>query len=490
MNIIELDKEHAETFGAGIDWLKVNKHVRRLQNRLFRATDEGNFGRVKALQKLIINSYYVKLYAIKQITQENTGKTTPGIDGQVYLTNTERSKLLTELCSFSLKNYKPRPVKQVLIPKGNGRMRMLGIPTVLDRVIQSMVKLAMEPEWECKFHGNSFGFRPGRRCQDAIELIRKTIREGNGNYIMDADITGCFDNIQHKDVTSKIHFFRGIVEKWLNAGKIVHGNVVKTEKGTPQGGVISPLLANIALNDLDYRFNRPMEFRNRGHGITLIRYADDFVVLTRYEITMQRCFQEIKEYLEEKGLTLNTEKTKIVRKDEGFDFLGFHIVRYHGKSVWIQANHKSIKRFHRNVKAVFDQNKQVKTDILIIKLNRKILGWARYYQYSRIHIVFPRTSNILWRWTWRWCYRRHPRKGKRWITNRYFRKERLQNWTLYGEIFSLARVTDIKSVKYRWRVGNRTPFNPNDRKYWEMEDRIRTAEENLQCNMRRYVLFS
>lgn len=490
MNVIESDKEHAETFGTGIDWLKVSKHVRRLQDRIYRVADEGNFGKVKALQKLIINSYYVKLYAIKQITQENTGKTTPGVDGKVYLTNSERSQLLTELCDFSLEKYKSYPVKQVQIPKGDGRVRKLGIPTVMDRTVQAMVKLAMEPEWENKFHGNSFGFRPGRSCQDAIELIRDTIRSVNGNYILNADITGCFDNIKHEEILSKIHFFKGIVEKWLKAGIVIHGNLVKAERGTPQGGVISPLLANIALNDLDYRFNKSREFGDRGHKVTCIRYADDIVILARFKPTIERQYQEITDYLERKGLTMNTEKTKIVRKEEGFDFLGFLIICYPRKTVWIQASRKNIKRFHKDVKVIFDLNKQVKTDILILKLNRKIIGWAMYYQYSRIHSVFPRISDILWRWTWRWCYRRHPRKGKRWIANRYFHKSGIRNWTLCGDTFSLARVTDIKSAKYRWRVGIRSPLNPNERKYWEMEDRIRTAEENLQCNMRRYVLFS
>lgn len=234
VQIIDSDKEHIETLWSNIDWNKVERYVRRLQDRIYKATDEGNLSKTKSLQRLIFRSYYIKLYAIREVTIKSSGKFTAGIDGRIYVTNTERWNLVKTLEQFSMRRYHPKAIKRVDIPKSNGGIRHLGIPTIYDRIVQYIVKLGMEPEWETRFHENSFGFRPGRSCQDAIELIKDTMISGNGNYILDADIEGCFDNIDHGKLLDKIKYPKTIIEKWLKTGIVIHGKLVRKECGIPQ----------------------------------------------------------------------------------------------------------------------------------------------------------------------------------------------------------------------------------------------------------------
>src|SRR5919197_347074 len=283
---IERTEEHPATTWADINWHAVEGNVRRLQERIYRATTQKAWRRVKNLQKLLVRATSNTLLAIRRITQEDQGKHTAGIDGVVYDTPEARWKLFQE--GLSLKGYKPQPVRRVYIPKDNGKQRPLGIPTGKDRVMQAIVKAALEPEWEARFEANSYGFRLGRCTMDAIEAIHITLSQhGSSPWLLDADISGCFDNIDHGPLVAKLPVFTTPLSRWLKAGVVEVGFFSPTDTGTPQGGVVSPLLANVALDGMERLFDaeyadgrprKPSERRGMNQGIAVMRYADDFVI--------------------------------------------------------------------------------------------------------------------------------------------------------------------------------------------------------------------
>jgi len=446
--LIEQTNGHVEDWDI-IHWGKPKQHVRRIQERIFRVTRDKDWTRVKNLQKLLVRSQSARFLAVKRVTQENKGKYTPGVDGRIYATSEARLKLAKEIHELNIFNYKCKPLRRVYIPKSSGDKRPLGIPTVIDRVMQMLVKMALEPEWEAKFESHSYGFRPGRRCMDAIWQIWNTIRiigtKQKSSWILDADISGCFDNIDHDALLKRIPVFQRTIKRWLKSGIIEFGKYNQTKSGTPQGGIISPLLANIALNGMERLFGAenskgvylcPSGRKDRNKGLNLIRYADDFVVTapTR-EILINYVLPKLRYFLRERGMELNEVKTKIIHRDEGFDFLGFHIRQYHGKARAVclaKPSKKAIKRHLEQIKAVISNNKQMKADELISKLNPIIRGWANYYCYSSAKETFNYVDYRIWQMLWRWCLRRHPRKGKQWIHHRYFMRMGNRDW-IFGE---------------------------------------------------------
>src|SRR5690349_8275621 len=271
---------------SDVDWTTTEAVVRRIQERIFGAAKAGDGARVANLQKLLARSRSAKLLAIRQVTQQNAGRNTPGIDGVVCRTPEDRVALLES--GLDLKGYKPQPVRRIYIPKANGKMRPLGIPTVKDRVMQAVVKLALEPEWEARFEANSYGFRPGRCTMDAIEALHNTLsRHGASAWILDADIRGCFDNLAHAPLLAKLPVFTTTLRRWLKAGVVELGFFAPTDTGTPQGGGASPLLANVALDGMERLFDAewsdgrpksPSARKGCNKGVKLIRYCDDFVV--------------------------------------------------------------------------------------------------------------------------------------------------------------------------------------------------------------------
>ena len=328
-----------QTDWNAVDWRQAEKTVRNLRQRIFRATQEGNMKKVRSLQKLMLKSYSNRLVSARRVTQISSGKNTPGVDKMVLKTPAARGELVTFMAQYT--TWKAQPAKRVYIPKANGKQRPLGVPVIIDRSIQAMVKNALEPSWEARFEGSSYGFRPGRSCHDAIEKIYGLARPNKTKkWVLDADIKGAFDNIAHEHLLKAIGQVPGkeLIKQWLKAGYMEQGAFHATEAGTPQGGVISPLLANIALHGIEEALG--VRYDKRGQIISkraVVRYADDFVVFCETQEDAEAAKQTLSRWLEARGLTLSAEKTKVVHLSEGFDFLGFTIRHYKSaltKSGW------------------------------------------------------------------------------------------------------------------------------------------------------------
>jgi RNA-directed DNA polymerase len=403
-----------------IDWYKAHQHVRRMQLRIAKATRESDSRKVKSLQRLLTHSFHAKAIAVKRVT-ENQGNATPGVDGQTWSTPDAKFQAVS---SLKRKGYKPLPLKRVYIPKSNGKMRPLGIPTMKDRAMQALHKLALEPVAETLADGNSYGFRPERSCADAIEQSFRGL--GNkycANWILEGDIKSCFDEISHDWLMNNIPMDKGILRKWLKAGYIDHKKLFPTIAGTPQGGIISPILSNMALDGLE-RVLKPF----RGRKVNFVRYADDFIVTgNSKELLEKEVKPVIIRFLKERGLTLSEEKTKVTHIEEGFDFVGQNVRKYNGKLL-IKPSKKNIKTFLEKVRKVLKANMATKQENVIRLLNPIIRGWANYHRHVVAKETFNWVDNQIWLKLWQWSKRRHPNKNRKWIKARYFHAIKSRNW--------------------------------------------------------------
>ena len=482
---IERTEDHLYTTWADINWHAVEENVRRLQERIYRATTHHAWRTVKNLQKLLVRATSNQLLAIRRTMQENQGKHTAGVDGMVYDTPEARWKLFQE--GLSLKGYQPKPVRRVYIPKDNGKQRPLGIPTGRDRVMQAIVKAALEPEWEARFEANSYGFRPGRCTMDAIAAIHTTMsRKDSSPWVLDADISGCFDNLDHSPLLAKLPVFTATLHRWLKAGVVELGSLMPTDTGTPQGGVISPLLANVALDgmerlfDAEYADGRPKApaFR-RGHnkGIAVIRYADDVVITapTR-EVLETYARPRLEKFLQERGLALSEAKTRIVHITEGFNFLGFHIRKFGKRGTLLAVPQKAkVLKHVRAIRAYLDAHKQTPAVTVIRALNPVIRGWANYYRYCAAKHVFQKVRHAQWHMLWVWAKRRHPKKGRRWVKARYFRSDGY--WTFHAEKAELVKPDTTPITRFVKVIGRSSPYDPALRGYWTERKKRQVGRE-------------
>lgn len=427
-----------------INWKQCYHNVQRIQTRIVKATQEGRWNKVKSLQHLLTHSFSGKALAVRRVT-ENRGKKTPGIDQEIWSTPGKKYQAVLYL---KKRGYKSLPLRRVLIPKSNGKKRALGIPTMKDRSMQSLYMLALEPIAETQGDQHSYGFRRERSTADAIEQCFTVLAKRCGaQWILEADIEGCFDNISHDWLLANIPMDKKILQAWLKAGFISGTSLHPTERGTPQGGIISPLLANMTLDGLGKLFKEkyPMKISSRkpAHKVNYVRYCDDFIVTARTrEMLEQEILPIIESFLNERGLRISKEKTKITHINEGFDFLGQTLRKYNGKLL-IKPSKKSVKKFLESIRQFTKKNKMMKNHILIEGLNPKIRGWCQYHRHVVSSQTFSKIRHELWKICWQWAKSRHSSKSRQWIKDKYFIHNGREDWC-----FS-SKVTDFRTGNKR-----------------------------------------
>jgi RNA-directed DNA polymerase len=472
-----------------IDWSQAHRNVRRLQARIVKATQEGRWGKVKSLQWLLTHSLSGKAIAVKQVT-ENQGKKTPGVDGETWSTPQAKTAAVK---SLKRRGYQPKPLKRVYIPKSNGKKRPLGIPVMRDRAMQALYLLALDPVAETLADRNSYGFRKGRSTHDAIEQCFTVLNKGKSpKWVLEGDIRGCFDHISHDWMEANIPIDKAILRKWLKAGVIEKGKFFPTAEGTPQGGIISPTLANMVLDGLEERLARTIRRKKSGDKvvfnpkINLVRYADDFIITGSTPEVLHQVKDVVREFLEERGLSLSEEKTKIVHIETGFDFLGQNVRMYDGKLL-IKPSKKSIKNALTKVRATIKANKAVNQEILIGLLNPIIRGWANYHRYAVASKAFSRFDYEVWQALWQWAVRRHRNKGARWVRARYFHTVGGRTWTFASKVkkddqtklVKLVYATDTNIRRHRKIKAEANPYDPIWETYFEERLAFRMGKELL-----------
>lgn len=437
-----------------INWSQAEKNVNRIQVRIVKAVKEKKWNLVKRLQYLLTHSFYAKALAIKRVTSSK-GKKTPGVDGITWTTDASKMRAIYLL---KTRKYRCKPLKRVYIEKhGKKEKRPLGIPTILDRAMQALYLSALEPIAEITAEKFSFGFRTCRSAHDAMSHIFNILApRKSATWILEGDIKGCFDNIQHNWLLKNIPMDNNMLKKFLKSGFIENKQLFPTLDGTPQGGVISPTLANMTLDGILETIAEKYWMNSKGKidkkhkndkKINFVRYADDFIVTATNRETLLEIQKLIEEFLITRGLTLSKEKTLITNIRDGFDFLGWNFQKRPIKLI-IQPSEKSFKKIIRSLSDVISSNKASPQGMLINLLNQRIRGWCNYHQPVCSKYHFKKLNNILWNMLWRWSKRRHPKKGKNWISKRYWRYIGTRNWVFTDGENRLINAGDIPIVRH------------------------------------------
>lgn len=454
-----------------INWSECHKNVRRLQARIVKAQQSGDHRLVSKLQWLLTHSYSAKVIAVRRVT-ENQGSVTPGVDGVKLSTPKQKAEMVR---SLKRRGYKAQPLRRVFIPKANGKQRPLGIPTMKDRAMQALHLLALDPVAETTADPNSYGFRKGRGTRDAIEHCFGTMaRNVAAPWILDADIEGCFDHISHDWLLKNVPLDKRMLRTWLKAGVVEFGTLKNTDEGTPQGGIISPTLANMALDGMEnlLRDHFRVSSRYAQKKVNVIRYADDFVVTGATREIVEEARKMIANFLSERGLKLSEEKTRIVHIEEGFDFLGQNVRKYDGKFL-IRPSKKNIKVFLKKIRTTIKENKSATQENLIAILNPKIRGWVNYHRHVVSSETYKYVDFQIFRALWKWAKRRHPKKGARWVKDRYFRVFGGRVWNFIpehpgrnGKLQGLIYATNTRITRHVKIRGEFNPYDPAWEQYW------------------------
>lgn len=472
-----------------INWRQVHQNVRRLQARIVKATQAGKWGKVKALQRLLTHSFSGKVLAVKRVT-ENKGKRTPGVDGEIWDTPTKKAAAINKLKHHG---YHPQPLRRIYIPKNDGkRQRPLSIPIMKDRAMQALHLLALDPIAECQADPNSYGFRKERCQADAIgQCFNILSRKTNAKWIYEGDIKACFDRLSHQWLLANIPMDKNILQKWLKAGFIEKDVLRPTEKGVPQGGICSPVIANMALDGLEALVKKKFP-QSKVH---LVRFADDFIVTGESkELLQNEVAPLIAAFLQERGLELSPEKTRITHIGEGFDFLGQNIRKYNGKLL-IKPSPKNIKRFLDKCRKLIKANGQMRAGHLIVRLNPVLRGWANYHRHVVSKRIYTKADYAIFKALWQWAKRRHPRKSRQWIQKKYFRTVGNRKWVFHGRTVNkngktrnvwLTTAASVPIQRHRKIKGQTNPYDPAWETYFEKRLDIQMAND---LNGRRQLLY-
>ncbi len=465
---------HGVTDWHAIDWESANHTVRRLQARIVKATQEGKWGKVKALQRLLTRSLSGKALAVRRGT-ENQGKNTPGVDRITW--NTPQKKL-NGVYSLRQRDYHPQPLRRIYSPKKNGKKRPLGIPSMKCRAMQALYLLALDPVAETTADPNSYGFRPGRSTADAIEQCFCVLgKRASPQWILEGDIKGCFDAISHDWLQRHIPMEKGMLKKWLKAGYMERHVLHPTEEGTPQGGIISPVLANQTLDGLEKKLNERYPKPKSGYNakVNFVRYAEDFMVTgISKELLEKEVKPLVEQFMSERGLTFSPEKTVITHIAEGFDFLGQNVRKYktgNKHKLLVKPSKKQVQAHLEKVRDIVKKNKTLPAGKLILLLNPIIRGWAQYHQHVVSKEIFNSVDDAIYQRLRRWMKRRHPKKSKTWIEKKYFTTIGGDNWVFYGEVDGKTRyLMSTASIPIKRHVkvqGKANPYDPAWESYYE-----------------------
>ncbi|MGN7982033.1 group II intron reverse transcriptase/maturase [Burkholderia sp. 22313] len=470
---------HAPNHWHAVNWRRVERNVRGMQIRIAKATREGDWRRVKALQRMLTRTLSAKLHAVRRVTQ-NQGARTAGVDRELWDTPESRWEAVGKL---KRRGYKPLPLRRVFIPKANGKLRPLGIPTMRDRAMQALYLLALEPVSESTSDPNSYGFRINRSTADAMsQLFVSLSQKASAQWVLEADIKGCFDYINHDWLVNHVPMDKEILRKWLKAGLIYKGQLQATEAGTPQGGIISPTLANVTLNGLERELIEHLRARfgiakAKKLKVNAVRYADDFVITgDSQEMLASEVQPWVEAFLAQRGLQLSEEKTRIVHIDEGFDFLGWNFRKYSG-TLLIKPSKKNVQTFYRKVAETISGNKAAKQSDLIRLLSPMLRGWAQYHRPVVAKQAYSRMESLVFQRLWRWARRRHPKKRADWVRKKYFHTVGTRHWVFavravredgsqgLNELYHLSG-TEIK--RHKKIKGGYNPFDPEWEQYGEL----------------------